>query len=169
MAAGEAKAATGIAGLDEVLGGGFARDHTYLVEGEPGAGKTTVGLQFLLEGVRLGEPCLHVTLSETAGELRTVAAAHGWSLDGVGLFQPVTGEAMLDGGQQQSLLYSSDLELGEATRAILAEMERLRPADPSRPRVARTSYFAFVGASRSTQVMRLVHTRLPSSSTIATS
>ena len=70
MTASEDRAATGIAGLDDVLGGGFARNHTYLVEGTPGAGKTTVGLQFLLEGARRGERCLYVTLSETADELR---------------------------------------------------------------------------------------------------
>ena len=122
------KAATGIAGLDDVLGGGFARDHTYLVEGTPGAGKTTVGLQFLLEGARRGERCLYVTLSETADELRAVAASHGWTLDGVDLFELVAGEDMLDAAQQQSLLYSADLELGEATRAILEQVERLKPA-----------------------------------------
>jgi len=128
MTASEDRAATGIAGLDDVLGGGFARNHTYLVEGTPGAGKTTVGLQFLLEGARQGERCLYVTLSETADELRAVAASHGWSLEGVDLFELIAGEDMLDAAQQQSLLYSADLELGEATRAILEQMERLKPA-----------------------------------------
>jgi circadian clock protein KaiC len=122
------KAATGIAGLDEVLGGGLARDRTYLVEGTPGAGKTTVGLQFLIEGAGRGEAGLYVTLSETATELRAVAASHGWPLDGVELFELVPAEGMLDAGQQQSLLYSSDLELGETTRAVLERIEALRPA-----------------------------------------
>ena len=84
----DGRAATGIAGLDEVLIGGFVRDHTYLVEGTPGAGKTTVGLQFLLEGARAGERCLYVTLSETVQELELVAVSHGWSLAGIDVFEP---------------------------------------------------------------------------------
>jgi circadian clock protein KaiC len=122
------KAATGIAGLDEVLCGGLARDRAYLVEGAPGAGKTTVGLQFLIEGARRGEAGLYVTLSETAVELRAVAESHGWPLDGVELFEMVAAEGMLDAGQQQSLLYSSDLELGETTRVVLERVGALRPA-----------------------------------------
>lgn len=122
------KATTGIAGLDEVLCGGLARDRLYLVEGAPGSGKTTVGLQFLLEGARRGEGGLYVTLSETADELSAVAASHGWTLDGVELFELSATEDMLDAGQQQSLLYSSDLELGETTRAVLERIEASRPA-----------------------------------------
>ena len=124
----DGRAATGIAGLDEVLIGGFVRDHTYLVEGTPGAGKTTVGLQFLLEGARAGERCLYVTLSETVQELELVAVSHGWSLAGIDVFEPFALESMLDAGQQQSLLYSSDLELGEATSAILKRVEQLNPS-----------------------------------------
>jgi circadian clock protein KaiC len=124
----DGRAATGIAGLDEVLIGGFVRDHTYLVEGTPGAGKTTVGLQFLLEGARAGERCLYVTLSETVEELELVAVSHGWSLAGIEVFEPFALESMLDAGQQQSLLYSSDLELGEATSAILKRVEQLKPS-----------------------------------------
>jgi circadian clock protein KaiC len=124
----DGRAATGIAGLDEVLIGGFVRDHTYLVEGTPGAGKTTVGLQFLLEGARAGERCLYVTLSETVQELELVAVSHGWSLAGIEVFEPFALESMLDAGQQQSLLYSSDLELGEATSAILKRVEQLKPS-----------------------------------------
>src|ERR1700742_3783021 len=74
-------AATGIRGLDEVLGGGLTRERLYLIEGPPGAGKTTIALHFLLEGVRLGENVLYITLSETELELKSVAASHGWSLD----------------------------------------------------------------------------------------
>ena len=77
------RAAMGIEGLDDVLGGGLTRDRTYLIEGVPGSGKTTVALQFLLEGVKRGEPVLYVTLSETEGELRAAAASHGWDLEGV--------------------------------------------------------------------------------------
>src|SRR5688572_11208251 len=79
--------ATGIAGLDHVLGGGFTPGRLYLVEGTPGAGKTTLALQFLLEGVRRGETVLYVTLSETEDELRGVAQSHGWSLEGVHLIE----------------------------------------------------------------------------------
>jgi circadian clock protein KaiC len=128
MQAGEERASTGIAGLDDVLAGGFTRGHTYLVEGTPGAGKTTLGLQFLREGAQRHEPCLHVTLAETAAELRTNAASHGWSLDGIELFELLAAEGLLDADQQQSLLYSADLELGEATRAILEQVARLNPA-----------------------------------------
>ena len=82
-AAGAGRASTGIPGLDDIFGGGLTPDRVYLVEGTPGTGKTTLALQFLIEGVRLGEPALYITLSETAEELRAVAASHGWSLDGI--------------------------------------------------------------------------------------
>ena len=122
-----ARARTGIAGLDDVLAGGFARDRLFLAEGTPGTGKTTLALQFLLEGARAGERCLYVTMSETDAELRDGAASHGWSLDGVSVFELVPPESLLDEGQQQSLLYSSDLELDEATRSVFAAVERVRP------------------------------------------
>src|SRR4029078_6755407 len=82
------KAKSGIWGLDDILSGGFSRGHIFLVEGAPGTGKTTVALQFLLEGARSGEKCLYVTLSETERELRDGAASHGWSLDsGIEVFE----------------------------------------------------------------------------------
>jgi len=121
------RAGTGVPGLDDVLCGGLVRDRVYLLEGAPGAGKTTLGLQFLLEGARCGERCLYVTLSETAAELREGAASHGWSLDGIELFELAPPESLLDPDQEQSLLYSSDLELGEVTRALAGAMERTRP------------------------------------------
>lgn len=117
---------TGIAGLDHVLDGGLPRRHLYLVEGDPGAGKTTLGLQFLLEGVRLGEKGLYITLSETAEELRTVAASHGWSLDGVEIFELVTEEG-LSPEAEQSILHPAEVELGETTRGVMAAVERLSP------------------------------------------
>jgi circadian clock protein KaiC len=124
-----AKAKTGIAGLDNILSGGFSRGHVFLVEGAPGTGKTTVALQFLLEGARAGEKCLYITLSETERELRDGAASHGWSLDdSLEVFELLPPESLLDSDQQQSLLYSSDLELGETTKLIFEAVERARPS-----------------------------------------
>jgi circadian clock protein KaiC len=120
------RASTGIAGLDDVLGGGFPTNHVYLVEGDPGSGKTTLGLHFLLEGVRHDEKGLYITLSETAAELRTVAASHGWSLDGIELFELVSSEG-LSPELEQSILHPSQVELGETVRGVIAAVERLRP------------------------------------------
>jgi circadian clock protein KaiC len=117
---------TGIAGLDDVLGGGFPTKHVYLVEGDPGSGKTTLGLHFLLEGARNGETGLYVTLSETAHELRTVAASHGWSLQGIELFELVSDEG-LSPDLEQSILHPSQVELGETVRGVIAAVERLQP------------------------------------------
>lgn len=123
-----AKAKTGIWGLDNILSGGFSRGHVFLVEGAPGTGKTTVALQFLLEGARAGEKCLYITLSETERELREGAASHGWMLDnGIEVFELLPPESLLDSEQQQSLLYSSDLELGETTKQIFEAVDRARP------------------------------------------
>jgi circadian clock protein KaiC len=122
----QVRASTGIAGLDNVLGGGLPRGHLYLVEGTPGAGKTTLGLQFLLEGRQNGERGLYVTLSETASELHTVAESHGWSLDGIELFELVNEEG-LSPSAEQSILYPSEVELGETTRDVMAAVERLAP------------------------------------------
>lgn len=122
------KARTGIAGLDDVLAGGLVRGRVYLLEGTPGTGKTTVALQFLMEGVARGETGLYIALSETEEELRDGAASHGWSLDGIDIFELVPPESLLDAGQQQSLLYSSDLELGETTRMIFEAVERSAPS-----------------------------------------
>src|ERR1700710_10160 len=88
------RASTGIPGLDNILGGGLPANHLYLIEGTPGAGKTTLGLQFLRRGAERGEAGLYITLSETAAELKTVAASHGWSLEGVEIFELVTEEGL---------------------------------------------------------------------------
>jgi circadian clock protein KaiC len=122
------KAKTGVWGLDNILSGGFSRGHVFLVEGEPGTGKTTLALQFLLEGANAGEKCLYITLSETERELRDSALSHGWVLDdGLQVFELLPPESLLDSEQQQSLLYSSDLELGETTKEIFEAVERVRP------------------------------------------
>jgi len=123
----EGSAKTGIEGLDDILAGGLARHRVYLLEGSPGTGKTTMAMRFLIEGAKQGEVGLYITLSETEVELQETARSHGWSLDGVNLFELVPPENLLDELQQQSLLYSSDLELGETTRVIFETVERLRP------------------------------------------
>ncbi|MGY2290991.1 ATPase domain-containing protein [Pseudomonas sp. SDO528_S397] len=122
------KAATGIEGLDNILAGGLSRSHLFLLEGEPGTGKTTVALQFLQAGAKVGERSLYITLSETERELRQGAKSHGWDLgDSIDIFELTPPESVLDAQQQQSLLYSSDLELGEATRQIFEAVERFKP------------------------------------------
>jgi circadian clock protein KaiC len=122
-----ADAATGVVGLDDILGGGLARNRVFLLEGSPGTGKTTLALSFTRAGAALGERTLYVTLSETEEELRDSAASHGWDLAGVEIFELVPPENLLDEAQQQSLLYSSDLELGETTQMILEAVERVKP------------------------------------------
>lgn len=119
--------ATGIPGLDDILHGGVTADRVYLVEGNPGSGKTTLALQYLFEGRRRGEPGLYVTLSETRVELNDVASSHGWSLDGITILELVAPESELEPDNQYSMFHPSEVELGETTRAILSEIERTRP------------------------------------------
>jgi circadian clock protein KaiC len=122
------QAATGVAGLDEILAGGLSRDRVYLLEGSPGTGKTTAALSFLMEGSRQGERTLYITLSETEEELQDTAVSHGWNLGDICIFELVPPESLLDEQQQQSLLYSSDLELGETTRMIFEKVEEVKPS-----------------------------------------
>jgi len=121
-------ARTGVHGLDDILSGGLTQGHLFLLEGHPGTGKTTIAIRFLCAGVEAGETGLYVTLSETERELRAGAASHGWEIPaGVTIFEVVPPESLIDADQQQSLLYSSDLELGETTQLILKEFERVKP------------------------------------------
>jgi circadian clock protein KaiC len=121
------QALLGVVGLDDILAGGLTRNRVYLLEGSPGTGKTTTALSFLMEGARNRESTLYITLSETDEELRDTARSHGWDLTGVEIFELVPPESLLDEQQQQSLLYSSDLELGETTRLIFEAVERFKP------------------------------------------
>lgn len=127
MSEGIDKANLGVPGLDDITVGGLARGRLFLLEGSPGTGKTTIATQFLKAGAALGERSLYITLSETEDELRAGASSHGWSLEGIDIFELVPPESLLDEEQQQSLLYSSDLELGETTRRIFQAFEQVKP------------------------------------------
>jgi circadian clock protein KaiC len=122
------RASTGITGLDDILGGGLTRNRLHLLEGSPGTGKTTIALQFLMAGAQVGEVGIYISLAETEEELRDGIKSHGWVvLPGVEIFELMPPESVLDSDQHQSLLYSSDLELGETTKLIFEAIERLEP------------------------------------------
>ena len=118
---------SGSIGLDLILGGGFDAERMYLYEGQPGTGKTTLALQFLLEGVRRGERTLYITLSETERELALVAQRHGWSLAGVDVFELVPSETTLDPSQELTILQPSEMELSETSQLIFEKVEELNP------------------------------------------
>jgi circadian clock protein KaiC len=120
--------ATGIAGLDNILVGGFTPNRIYLVEGDPGAGKTTLSLQYLLEGRARGEKGMYVSLSETKEELEGVAHSHGWNLDGIHCYELLPSDENLTPDGQSRLFHPSEVELSDTTRSILAEVERHQPA-----------------------------------------
>jgi circadian clock protein KaiC len=120
------RASTGVTGLDDVLGGGLPRDRLYLLQGDPGVGKTTLALQFLLHGAEAGERCLYLTLSETKEELRGVAESHGWSLDKLSLFElPIADR--LESQDENTLFHASEVELAETVRGLLEEVQRVNP------------------------------------------
>ena len=124
----EARARTGVPGLDDVLAGGLTAGHVFLLEGSPGTGKTTIALRFLLEGAAAGEQGLYITLSETERELRAGAASHGWDVDGkIKIVELAPPESFLDPEQQQSLLYASDIELGETVKLIFEAIAAAKP------------------------------------------
>lgn len=118
---------TGSKALDGILAGGYAAGRVHLLEGRPGSGKTTLAMQFLMAARDRGEMALYVTLSEGRDELLQSADSHGWSLDGIEIYELVPPELSLDSSQEQSVVYSSDLELGETVQFVMDEVERIRP------------------------------------------
>ncbi len=119
--------ATGVPGLDDVLRGGLTARRLFLVEGTPGSGKTTLALQFLLEGLARGERVMYVTLSETAEELRATAAGHGWDISGLELVELTTFEEGRSGESQYTMYHPSEVELSETTRSVMQRVDALRP------------------------------------------
>lgn len=122
------RTATGIRGLDDILFGGFVANRMYLVEGSPGVGKTTLAMQFLLEGVRRGERALYVTLSETRDELEAIADSHGWSLEGIDMIELSQVENLLTARAQNTLFQPAETELANLSGLLVSEFDRLRPA-----------------------------------------
>ena len=121
------RASTGIEGLDDILNGGLPRNHLYLLEGDPGTGKTTIALQFLLAGLAAGEKGLYVTLSESKRELEAVAASHGWDLTPVPIFELAPSEEQLTPEAQYTVFHPSDLELSDTTNSVLQQVEKIGP------------------------------------------
>ena len=118
---------SGVPGIDNILRGGFSPDCLYLLTGTPGSGKTTLAMQFLMDGARAGESCLYVTLSESRREINKVARSHGWDLSGIHICELVPSEHNLSAEAQLTVFNPSELELGETTQALIAEVERRRP------------------------------------------
>ena len=124
----DSPARSGINGLDDILASGFTRNRLYLIEGAPGSGKTTLALQFLLQGAEDDETSLYVTLSESDEELRAVAASHGWSLDKIVVREIMSSESELNAEDHYTMFHPAEVELPETTRTIIADIERIRPS-----------------------------------------
>src|SRR6201993_4114331 len=122
-----ARISTGSAGLDDILCGGLDAERMYLYEGRPGTGKTTLALQFLIEGVRQGERVLYVALSESEAELRLVAKRHGWTLDQVGLCGLGPPETTLDPERELTVLHPAEIELSETTKLVFDKIAEVNP------------------------------------------
>ena len=118
---------TGISGLDDILSGGLQPGRLYVIEGEPGSGKTTMALQFLAEGVRLGEPVLYITLAESTGELEAVADSHGWDMSGIRVHEVIGDESQLDPAQQYTMFHPGEVEMGETLQQILSAVREHKP------------------------------------------
>ena len=123
----DGRCASGVEGLDEILGEGLPSDCFYLLQGDPGSGKTTLALQFLLEGVRRGEKTLYITLSETKAELLKVARSHGWSLDAIPLFELSAIESLMRPDARTTVFHPSELELTKVTGLLLEETRKTQP------------------------------------------
>jgi circadian clock protein KaiC len=124
----DGRISSGVAGLDNILGGGLPSNHLYLMEGDPGTGKTTLALQFLLAGVAAGERCLYVTLSESKRELLWVAKSHGWSLDGIRIYEMSPQDEDVSADAQYTVFHPSEVELADTTAAMLKQVEEVQPS-----------------------------------------
>src|SRR5262245_35527633 len=118
---------TGVPGLDDVLMGGFLREGFILVQGDPGAGKTTLALQYVLGRREAGERCLYITLTESRKDLESACRSHGWSLEGIEVCDLTRSAANLSGEPESSVFHPSETELGETTQAILAAVDKSKP------------------------------------------
>src|SRR5688572_5786567 len=123
-----ARCSMGVPGLDAVLDGGLPAKRLYLIEGDPGVGKTTLAMQFLMEGARLGEQGLYVSLSETKEEIEVVAKSHGWNLKQIALYELSTIQDQIRGDSESTFFHPSEVELNRTIGALLAEVERINPA-----------------------------------------
>ena len=118
---------TGVKGLDEILRGGLPKNRVYLVEGTPGAGKTTLAMQFLLQGAREKQRAMYVTLSETAEELSASADSHGWSLEGVSIREYIITDTSVDRDREVTMYHTSELELGDTLSRMLTDIREFGP------------------------------------------
>src|SRR5438270_10781384 len=119
---GPQRVATGISGLDDILNGGLPQGRLYLVEGDPGTGKTTLALQFLLAGIKQGESVIYVTLSESKNELEQVVHSHGWSAESLQIYEMASGEDDLGPEAQYTVFHPSEVELADTMTGVLEQV-----------------------------------------------